>query len=486
MAKSLIQHIAESFKNNASNVLLIENNDKFLYREDVIRELKILGVNVFIGNSIQSRVQFELRESDSVLVLLNQNKNNYLEDMKNCSVSIEFFFEQYINGYHIGTILNLELKILDQLFNKKQFVTLGKKETILEIEKIEATSKDILVLQLDLEDFVNSLETQLKYESINWGVVSRIISNAILKSIGTNIFDEVIQHVNKANELFQINLVDSYKQLKNTRAVKKPQIVSKILEYIDFNFKDEKIAVIVIDGLAFWQYELLKSKIPGLKNEEVIYSWIPSITQLSRQAIVKGGVPDSEYKQNPKNEENLWKFFWKEKGIADYQIRYAHESVDLSNLNSVTKFGIVFTELDEKMHSSTDYNDLLKLTENWIVRNNIQVIVQELLDFDFKVFLTTDHGNIEAKGWRGLSGREKMGANKSGSRSERHIEYSDQWLADEFMQNNTDLNNSVVNEDHAIYFKSDLSFSNKEKLVTHGGAHILEVLIPFVEIKNDK
>ena len=32
-------------------------------------------------------------------------------------------------------------------------------------------------------------------------------------------------------------------------------------------------------------------------------------------------------------------------------------------------------------------------------------------------------------------------------------------------------------EDKAIYFKSDLSFSKKETLVTHGGAHLLEVLI---------
>jgi hypothetical protein len=486
MAKSLIQNIAVSFKGYFSNVLLIENNDKFLYRADVIRELKAQGIYIFIGNAIQSRVQFELREPDSVLVLLSQNKNNFLEDIKNCSFSVEFFLDQFITGYHTGTLLNLELDILDKLHSKEQFVTLGKKETLQEIEKFDPTPNSTLVIEFNLEDFVNSLDTQLNYENINWGVVSRIISNAILKSIGTNIFDEVIQHVNKANELFQINLVRSYKQLKNTRAVKKPQIVSKILEYIDFNFKNEKIALIVIDGLAFWQYEILKSKIPGLKNEEVIYSWIPSITQLSRQAIFKGGVPDSEYKQNPKNEENLWKIFWREKGIADYQIRYAHGSADLINLSSVTKFGIVFTELDEKMHSSTDYNDLLKLTENWIVRNNIQVIVQELLDKDFKVFLTTDHGNIEAKGWRGLSGREKMGTNKSGSRSERHIEYSDQWLADEFMQNNTDLNNSVVNENHAIYFKSDLSFSNKEKIVTHGGAHLLEVLIPFVEIKNDK
>ena len=39
-------------------------------------------------------------------------------------------------------------------------------------------------------------------------------------------------------------------------------------------------------------------------------------------------------------------------------------------------------------------------------------------------------------------------------------------------------------EERAIYFKSDLSFSEEETLVTHGGAHILEVLIPFIVIQN--
>ncbi len=364
MAKSLIQHIAESFKSYGSNVLLVENNDKFLYRDDVNRELKNQGIDVFYGNSIQSRVQFELREPDSVLVLLCQNKNNYLEDIKNSSISIEFFLEQYINGYHTGTILNLELIVLDKLLNNRQFVNLGKNETIQAIDKVTSADIDVLGHNFNLEDFVNSINTQLNYENINWAVVSRLISNSILKSIGTKFFDEVIKHANEINEIFQVHLEQSYKQLKNTSAVKKPQIVSKILEYIDLNFKNDKIALIVIDGLAFWQYELLKSKIPGAKKEGVIYSWIPSITQLSRQAIFKGGVPDSNYKQNPKNEENLWNIFWKGKGITDYQIRYAHESVDLNNLNSVTKYGIVFTELDEKMHSSTDYNDLLKLTEN--------------------------------------------------------------------------------------------------------------------------
>jgi hypothetical protein len=137
------------------------------------------------------------------------------------------------------------------------------------------------------------------------------------------------------------------------------------------------------------------------------------------------------------------------------------------------------------MHSSSDYKDLLNLTQNWIERSKIVSIINELQLAGFKVFLTTDHGNIQAKGWRGLLGREKLGTNKSGSRSERHIEYTEKWLSDEFIANNPELRDSVVMEAQAIYFKSDLSFSRRESLVTHGGAHILEVLIPFIEITNE-
>ncbi|MDD3871906.1 MAG: PglZ domain-containing protein, partial [Bacteroidales bacterium] len=234
-----------------------------------------------------------------------------------------------------------------------------------------------------------------------------------------------------------------------------------------------------------WQYELLKTRLPGTKHEEVIYSWLPSITQLSRQAIFRGDIPLTDYRQGPASEERLWKMYWTEKGCHAFEVVYQHEKIDFSNIDSVTKLAIVFKDLDDKMHSSTDYADLLMLTRNWIERSRITQIVSDLLSKGFTVFLTTDHGNIQAKGWRGLQGREKLGTNKSGSRSQRHIEYSEQWLSDEFMANNPEMEDSVVKEAQALFFKNDLSFSNEETLVTHGGAHLLEVLIPFVEIKNE-
>jgi hypothetical protein len=157
----------------------------------------------------------------------------------------------------------------------------------------------------------------------------------------------------------------------------------------------------------------------------------------------------------------------------------------LKNIDTIKRLGIVYKDLDDYMHSSKDYEDLLKLTENWFKRSGIQNTIQILLNKGFKVLITSDHGNIQAKGWRGLSGKEKLGTNKSGSRSERHIEYSEKWLKEEFINNNPDLLDSIVQEEQAIYFKDELSFSRREELVTHGGAHFLEVVIPFIEITNE-
>lgn len=484
MAKGFINHIIESLKSYPAKVFLVENNDRFLYRSDVQEAFNTFGIEIIDGTSLEQRVRFELREPDGLLFLLSQDNTNYLEDIKKQAVVIEFSIANYFQAYHIPSIVEIELSILDKLFQNQPLVGLNRKETQEFIEKLKAESKS-QKQEYDLDDFIKTLNAQLNDGTVNWAVVSRIIAEGISKTINTPKFEELYAQINKVNAFFQKTLQASYHQTKNSSAVKKPRIVSKILEYLDFNFREEKIALIVVDGMALWQYELLKSKLPGIKHEEVIYSWLPSITQLSRQAIFRGDTPQTDYRQGPASEEKLWKTYWKEKGCHEFEIAYQHEKTDFSNIDSVSKLAIVLKDLDDKMHSSTDYADLIMLTKNWIERSKIAQIVEELISKGFTVFVTADHGNIQAKCWRGLQGREKLGTNKSGSRSERHIEYSEKWLSDEFMANNPEMGDSVVMEDQAIYFKTDLSFSNKETLVTHGGAHLLEVLIPFVEIRDE-
>jgi len=484
MAKGLIQHITDSLKSYPAKVFLVENNDRFLYRSDVQDAFGAMGIEIDHGTSMEQRITFEMREPDGLLVLLSQDNANYLEDIKNEAVAIEFSLANYVPSYHIPSLIELDLSMLDKLFRNQPLVSLNRKETQEFIEKLkdEATSSEP---EYNLAEFIDRLHVLLHEEEINWAVVSRLIAEGISKTIITPQFGALYDQINQANTAFQDALQTSYPQTKNASAVKKPRIVSKILDYLHFNFREKKIALIVVDGMALWQYELLKTRLPGTKHEEVIYSWLPSITQLSRQAIFRGDIPLSDYRQGPTSEEKLWKMYWKEKGCHAFEVAYQHEKIDLSNIDAVTKLAIVFKDLDDKMHGSSDYADLLMLTKNWMDRSKIAQVIEDLLSKGFTVFLTSDHGNIQAKGWRGLQGREKLGANKSGSRSQRHIEYSEKWLFDEFMENNPDLENSVVKEEQALYFKNDLSFSSNELLVTHGGAHLLEVLVPFVEIKNE-
>jgi hypothetical protein len=484
MPNNLIEHIAQEFKSYNYSVLLVESSDGFMYRDDVKNGFSEHGIIVVNGTAINQRINFELRDTSKLLVLLSDDNNEYLEDIKQNSFTLELFIDSYIHGYHVPSIVNETISILNVLFHNKKVIPLSKSQTIKEIDRLK-TIDIVESNKLEIVEFKEQLKAQTTSSEIDWIKVSKLIAGGILDSIGTPQFDDVFIEINEVNNLFQLKLEKDFHASKSSSAVKRPRIVSKILEYLDFNFKENKVALIVVDGLSFWQYEMLSKKLPGIIKEEAIYSWIPSITQLSRQAIFLGDSPSQDYNQGPFNEDKLWYKYWLNNGLNKFEIRYNHEKIDLGNLNLIKRFALVYKDLDDYMHSSKDYKDLLKLTENWIERSQIISVVEELLKSDFKVFITTDHGNIQAKGWRGLLGNEKLGTNKSGSRSERHLEYSEKWLSDDFMKNNPDLKDSVVMENQAIYFTDDKSFSRKDSLVTHGGAHLLEVLIPFVEITNE-
>jgi hypothetical protein len=484
MDKGLLQNIIDDFKGFNKNTLLIENNDGFLFRKDIRSIFESAGINIILGTQLEQRIAFELKSEDKVIALVTKDKVRHLEDIRSQSVAFEFSIAKYLPAYHIPTIIKLDIEVLDQLFMENQLFLLNQKETKTLVEYIVHKLRT-KIRPLDLTSIEAALNNELSKITIDWDAICHLISKSIPVAILSGQMKELKIQINQANEHFQQYLESSYKQKINSSAIKKPQIVSKILEYLSFNFSDEKLALIVVDGLSYWQYELFADQISGIKDQQVIFSWLPSITQLSRQAIFRGNKPTVDYIQNPTNESKLWSSFWKDKGLDVSQIGYSYGGVDFKNIHSITKLAIVYKDLDAHMHHSPDYSMLFGLTKDWIGRSQIVSVINRLRSHGFKVFLTTDHGNIEAIGWRGLKGREKLGTNKSGSLSTRHIEYSEKWLTEEFLYANQDIKDVLKVDDHTIYFQNDFSFSNEPELVTHGGSHILEVLIPFIEIEHE-
>src|SRR5690606_10181327 len=109
MENSLINNIIKVLSDYDAPVLIIENNDGFLFRGNVIEELERNNISVSIGNNLSQRVAFELRDDSKTLFLINKNNRQYLEDIENIAIHSEFFLSQYLSEYHIPSVKHLPL-----------------------------------------------------------------------------------------------------------------------------------------------------------------------------------------------------------------------------------------------------------------------------------------------------------------------------------------------------------------------------------------
>lgn len=210
-----------------------------------------------------------------------------------------------------------------------------------------------------------------------------------------------------------VNIVSS------TCGSKYPRIVTQVLPFISKQV-DEKSALVVVDGMNYWQALLLtrslEDRLKVKAKYDCIYAWLPSVTELSRQAIFRGDIPVVDYDQSPASERKLWKEFRSEKGVPAFQ-QYYHHSGNISEEMSVNRLGYVAVDLDEKTHTSDNYMYLYDATKRWVAEKGIVGNIRHLIDGGYKVYIVTDHGNIETTAYRNLDSRDKIGA----SQSLRHI-----------------------------------------------------------------
>lgn len=309
-----------------------------------------------------------------------------------------------------------------------------------------------------------------------------IAAEKILKVIELEKWNEFAPEIKAVNDTFLEFLKENYISIvSSTCGTKYPKIVTQVLPFISKQ-KDEKVALVVVDGMNYWQALLLTRSLEerlGVKSKyDCIYAWLPSVTELSRQAIFRGDTPYEDYVQSPANEAKLWKTFWNSKRIPEYEQYYQHSGV-IEEEHSVKKVGYVVVDLDEKMHASEDFMYLYDNTKRWVKDKQLLANIKHLVDGGYKIYITTDHGNIETTGYRRLDSRDKLGADLSN----RHItipKEADKGIFEAQYKGHL----CQVDKSSRTYFAVDKeAFCSTHKSVTHGGTHWLEVLIPFITIE---
>jgi hypothetical protein len=258
-----------------------------------------------------------------------------------------------------------------------------------------------------------------------------------------------------------------------------------------------KLALLLIDGLAMDQWlvvrEVLASRQSGLRfREQAVFAWIPSLTSVSRQAAFAGKAPlfFPNSIQTTDKEPALWAQFWADHGLVPNEVVYIKGLGD-GSLETVSEAlshpkarvaGLVVDKVDKIMHGmEMGTAGMHNQVGQW--EPYLNTLLDLLLDRGFRVYLTSDHGNLEALG----CGRPAEGA-VADLRGERVRVYPDAALRGKVKERfPAALEWSPIGlpEDYlALLAPARQAFvQEKQRTVSHGGISVEELIVPLVQIE---
>lgn len=304
------------------------------------------------------------------------------------------------------------------------------------------------------------------------------------------------------NKVFAEWLSDYYEGLANLPSMNLamlhhvPRMLARELE----DEPGKGIALIVVDGLSLEQWitirQILHERDQNLvMRESATFAWIPTITSVSRQAIFAGNIPYYyPLSINTTNKEsNLWRQFWERSRLSRLDIGYKRglgegdivKAIDDTLNPGRTKvIGLVIDKVDKIMHGmhlgAVGMHNQIRL---WCQEGSLSSLIGYLLDQNYQVWLTSDHGNIECYG----KGKPSEGAIAE-TRGERVRVYPTPELRDSVASSFTFAHKWEPIGLPKEYFPlvaggSDAFINEGEKIVSHGGISIEEVIVPLVKFE---
>ena len=479
---SFVEAILRKITQEGKNLSIVQNTDGFLSRVDTqnafIREA---GVTLLPGAPLALRVHYErwYKGSGERYCYIVNNLDEILPDIKENAFCCVFSVSDVLWGYDKSELLrwNAPYNVLHHLFEKKQNLFLSAEETRKEMGYV---AEDETIYGFD------QIVEKIRNIELDWLSADTMesVCRYILTAIENRTYGQMEYLVNEINQKFQVFIDENYRGLLTKSSLRRPYSVNNVLKHIHSAHPDinDKVALFVIDGMAYWQYLMLKDALQDIgieTDDNICYAWMPSITKLSRQALFRGDMPKDSYIQSPQNESKLWFEYWGKKRIPAYATWYEHDGT-IDRPEQYSRIGYVTTCLDEHMHGCRDLKDLRDLTANRILE--IVKDIKRLYSAGFTIYVTSDHGNVYSHSWRALNAQEKAVLYTNESRGGRHLIFTKQEYLQYFFQQNPDIMGDMLIKDNFAVWRGAYCFKGADE-VTHGGSHFLEMIVPFAKIE---
>lgn len=282
-----------------------------------------------------------------------------------------------------------------------------------------------------------------------------------------------------------------------------PSWLSKTIINEEGSTEKRKVALIVIDGLSYDIWLILKNILNPLFSkltyrESAVFSWIPTLTSVSRQAIFAGKTPNqfSESIDKTDKEKTLWERFWDcenmEEGEVFYKKGLGKGNADKDEVGEalsdyrIRVAGLVINKIDDIMHGielgTAGMQDQARL---WAEQGYLKRLIEMLIGRGFEVCITSDHGSVEAEGI-GSPGEGSLADTKG----ERVRVYPSEMFRDNVMKKYGSAVAWVPNGLPENYFpliapRREAFIQEKKRSVCHGGISIDEMIVPLITIEGD-
>jgi len=304
-------------------------------------------------------------------------------------------------------------------------------------------------------------------------------------------FEELHAHIEL---LFEEWILRNYGTLSNQPYLPRPVMVHHIPHYIASKPK-EKVALIIIDGLALDQWLIIRDELKHelYFEEDLVYAWVPTLTSISRRSIFAGEPPQhfENTLLDTNKEERDWMRFWKDNDHVPEEVSYKR-GIKLSDPGEVEQIlddprrrilGLVVNTVDEFMHhAQMGTLEMHRQVRAWVREGYLKELIDKLLDGGFAVYITADHGNVCATG----KGEPKEGVlvEQRGKRSRVYDNPTFVKRAAKAFPESIRWSDEYLTPKYPVLIAGGLTaFAREgEKVVAHGGISVEEVLVPFIRV----
>jgi hypothetical protein len=320
-----------------------------------------------------------------------------------------------------------------------------------------------------------------------WGEVRAALGEAGAAAI--EVSDDVWGTWTELDQAFRPWLRENFGQLL-MRSSARPLTVAKVAPFLAARVRRgeaTRILLLVLDGMGLAQWSTIR-RVARLKvlDASVTFALVPTLTPISRQAIFAGCLPRDfpESIHSTSREEERWKHFWASESTVS-RASYARVSgaypVPLSSAAAI--HGLVLTAVDDMMHGSGFLGDA-QLTAGlltWAKGGVLKRLVEEAVRRGYEVWVTSDHGNVEALPVGSVD--EGLVVETAGLRVRW---YPNQTLLNARRAPGLDWTPPGLPEDRCYLVFAEgrgAYFSGEGKRIAHGGISIDEVTVPFARVE---